>query len=459
MFVYADRRVWVMGLLGFASGIPLLLTSTTLAYRLNVLGVSYTKIGFFGIATLPYALKFIWAPLVDFFPIPFLSEFLGRRRSWLFVSQITLMFTLCIIAIINPIKNLVFTAIILFFVAFAAATQEIVMLAYQAERLKKSQFGAGEAMSIFGYRMGMLVSGAGALYLSTFLSWKSIYLFMAFLGVIGIITTLLIAEPNVNIQSNSSSHDLCSKQMFEFYFTHTSKSDLFFNWIYTAIISPFIDFMHNRGWYIVIGIMFCYKLGDNLIGSMSNLFYDDLGFTAAEIASASKVFGMWATILGGFLGGIFISRLGMIKSLFIFGLFHGISTLMYIFLARHGGVLPLLYLSIALENVTGGMRTTALFAFQFTLCNISYAATQLALMTSFVHLGRTLFSSFSGYLVDMLGWVDFFYVATSATIPSLLLIALLAKVTGEKFITNKGTPFLAASFVQKRYFCFKYRKN
>ncbi|MCP4923684.1 MAG: AmpG family muropeptide MFS transporter [bacterium] len=449
MSVYADRRIWIMGLLGFASGLPLLLTSSTLAFRLDALGVTYTKIGLFSIATLPYALKFLWAPLVDRLPIPFLSNWLGRRRSWLLLSQVALVGALAALALVNPAENLMFTALLLFFVAFSAAIQEIVMLAYQAERLGRSQFGAGEAMTVFGYRMGMLVAGAGALYLSTFLSWSEIYLFMAILGAIGITTTLSITEPNVPVGEEIRLREKRIKEYLQSHPKLGARSALFFSWVHAAIISPFVDFMKNPGWYVVIGIMLFYKLGDNLIGSMSNLFYVDLGFTPAEIASASKVFGMWATILGGFLGGMFINRLGMMKSLFIFGLFHGISNLMYIILAKSGGGIALLYTSIALENVTGGMRTTALFAFQFTLCNVSYAATQLALMTSCVHFGRTMFSSLSGWLVDTLGWVDFFYLATSATIPSLMLVVWLSRIMGERFFPGKRIPFLAASSVGK----------
>jgi MFS transporter, PAT family, beta-lactamase induction signal transducer AmpG len=450
MSVYADRRIWIMGLLGFSSGLPLLLTSSTLAFRLDALGVTYTKIGLFSMATLPYAFKFVWAPLIYRLPLPFLSKWLGRRRSWLFLSQICLMVALAGLAVINPAENLLFTAGLLFFVAFSSATQDIVMLAYQAERLGRSQFGAGEAMSVFGYRIGMLVAGAGALYLSTFLNWGEIYMFMAILGIVGITTTLSIAEPNAPVGEEVRLREQRVKEYLKSHPKLGARSALFLAWVHAAVISPFLDFMRNPGWYAVIGIMLFYKLGDNLIGSMSNLFYVDLGFSASEIASASKVFGLWATILGGFIGGMFINRLGMMKSLFIFGLFHGISTLMYVVLEKAGGGLPLLYISIALENVTGGMRTTALFAFQFTLCNVSYAATQLALMTSCVHLGRTLCSSLSGWLVDTLGWTDFFYLATAATIPSLLFVVWLSRITGERFFPGKRLPFLAASSVEKK---------
>jgi len=347
------------------------------------------------------------------------------------------MINLFVLSFIDPIDSFILTVFILFCVTFFAATQEIVMLAYQAERLGRSQFGAGEAMCVFGYRMGMLVSGAGALHLSNFFTWNEIYLFMSLLCIVGIITTLSISEPKVLHNNNYDYQDKYLKKYKSVYSNLSHSASKILVLIHHSILSPFVDFVKNPGWYVVILIMLFYKLGDNLIGTMSNLFYLDLGFTSSEIAGASKVFGMWATILGGFVGGMLISRLGMIKSIFIFGLMHGFSILMYIFLEKFEGGVYFLYLSIALENITGGMRTTALFAFQFTLCNVSYAATQLALLTSCVHLGRTLCSSISGWLVDNLGWLDFFYLATISTIPSLIFVIWISNITGESFFVTK----------------------
>ena len=411
--IYTDNKIWIMGILGFSSGLPLLLTGSTLVIRLDSLGITYTKIGLLSIATLPYSFKFIWAPLIDKIQIPLFYRFLGRRRSWLFASQIILTISLFVISLIKPEKNLTILIFLVFIITFSSATQDIVILAYQAERLKKYQFGAGEAISIFGYRIGILISGAGSLYLSTFLNWNEIYFIMSLFSIIGIITTLLINEPNNK------------RKQIKFNCKSKLKNPQKNPNIIQDMILPFIDFIKKPQWYIIICIMIFYKLNDNLIGSMSNLFYLELGFSKIEIANASKIFGMWATIIGGLIGGIIISRIDILKSLLIFGLLHGVSILMYILLAKLDGGKLLLYTSITLENITGGMRTTALFAFQFTLCNTAYAATQLALLSSCVNFGRTICSSTSGLLIDTLGWINFFYLATLSTIPSLIPIILL----------------------------------
>lgn len=421
-----------MGLLGFASGVPLLLTSTTLALRLlREYDITFTEIGLFGLATLPYAFKYIWAPVIDRVKIPFLSRKLGRRRSWLLVSQCSLILSLWGLALINLSENIPLTAFLVFCVSFASASQDIVMLAYQAERLGRSTYGAGEAMGIFGYRMGMLLASAGALYMTSFMSWGEVYAVMSLFVLVGTLTTLSMAEPNVTPSKESL---LREKKAAEYLHSHPRLKGwkaTMLAWIHGAIVCPFSDFMRQRVWLAALLVMFFYKLGDNLIGTMSSIFYADLGFSDIEIANASKIFGMWTSILGGFVGGVLIYRFGMIRSLMWFAFIHGLATLMFVVMVKMGKNTEMLYISIALEHITGGMRTTALFSYQLTLCNVSYAATQLALMTSLVHFGRTIFSSFSGLLVDTIGWELFFYLASFCTIPVLGLVWWLGRLSGE----------------------------
>jgi PAT family beta-lactamase induction signal transducer AmpG len=436
--VYSNPKILVMGLLGFSSGLPLLLTHSTLALWLAKLGLDYTTIGLLSLTGLPYNIKFLWAPLIDKIKIPYLTTLMGRRRSWLLLSQIILVACLLGIANINPLENLKFTCLLTIAVSFSSATQDIVMLAYQVERLGKSQYGAGEAFGVFGYRMGMLMAGAGALYLSTFISWNLVYAIMAACVVVGILTVIFIEEPES--PDHQTVHQELSLKYNKLLPLVSKPLKDFLTSFHLAVISPFTDFMKQKTWVASLSIMIFYKLGDNLIGSFHNIFYADLGFTNIEIANASKIFGMWASIVGGFVGGVLITRLGIIKSLFYFALIHGLSMLMYIVLYYAGHDLSVFYLSVAIENVTGGMRMTALFAYQMSLCNRLHAATQLALLTSCVHSGRTIFSSLSGWIVDSFGWVNLFFLSTFSTLPVLALVIWLSVL--EK----------SPVFEQKRYF-------
>ena len=385
----------------------------------------------FGLATLPYAFKYVWAPLIDRVKIPVLTDLLGRRRSWLIVSQFTLILSLWGLAFIDLSADLFVTASLVFCVSLSSASQDIVMLAYQAERLGRSTYGAGEAMSIFGYRMGMLLASAGALYMASFMSWGEVYFVMSLFVLTGTITTLNMAEPEVKENAESQ---LREQKAHEYLHSHPKLKGWqasVLSWLHGAVVCPFTDFMRQRVWLAALMVMFFYKLGDNLIGTMSNIFYADLGFSDIEIANASKIFGMWTSILGGFIGGVLIYRIGMVRSLMWFALIHGLATLMFVVMVHMGKNTEMLYLSIALEHITGGMRTTALFSYQLTLCNVAYAATQLALMTSLVHFGRTVFSSMSGFMVDSMGWENFFYTASACTIPVLVMCWWLGKLSGE----------------------------
>ena len=418
--LYVDRRVAVIFLMGFSCGIPLLLTASTLNIWLSQRGVQYSEIGYMALTALPYTLKFLWAPFVDHLKLPFLTRWLGRRRAWLFLSQVILIISIFCLGIVEPEKKLGTTALLAFIVAFASATQDIVTLAYQTERLRSFQYGAGEAAGIFGYRLGLLLAGAGALYLAEFISWNLVYVIMAMAINIGIVTTLLCEEP----------HPLIKK-------TERRKAHLL-SWLYEAVICPFTNYMEQKSWLLLLLVMFFYKLGDNMIGNMQNLFYLDLGFSKTDIANASKIFGMWASILGGFAGGVLVVRHGMIKSLFYMAAIHGLGMFGYLILFYAGYNLPLLYATVAVEDITGGMRVTALFAYQMTLCSPAYAATQFALFTSIVHLGRVLCAAPSGWIIEQIGWGHFFALSILSNIPVLVLVWWLSRTLGKSlFIFRK----------------------
>ena len=431
--VYADRRMIIMAFIGYSCGIPLFLTASTLSLWLKQAGFSNTTIGVFSLCALPYTIKFIWSPFIDRLKLPILTKHFGRRRAWLLLSQVMLVATIVAISLLNPHEYLTLTIILATAIAFFSATQDVVMLAYQVERLGRNQYGPGEAMGIFGYRMGMLSSGAGALYLAEWITWSQIYQIMAMLIGIGIITTLCIDEPATVVNQESQARE---QKTHDYLLAHPRLSGWqaeVLSWLYGAVVCPFYDFVRNNFWFPALLIMFFYKLGDNLIGNMSNLFFIDLGFSKSEIASASKVFGMANSILGGFIGGVIIARFGITQSLLFNGFVHGISIFLYVLMAQVGYSIEALYFTIAVEHITSGMRTTALFAYQMTLCSPMYAATQLALFTSVVHLGRTLMASCSGWLSDQLGWVNFFNLAGASTIVSLGLVWWLAKLEKEQF--------------------------
>jgi PAT family beta-lactamase induction signal transducer AmpG len=426
--LYKDPNVLLMWPLWFACGIPLFLTASTLSLWLKQEGLSNTVISVFSICAFPYTIKFLWAPFVDRMPLPFLTRWLGRRRGWLLLSQVGVAVGIVALSLVNPAHHMGWGMACAFFIAFASATQDIVVLAYQVERLGKRAYGAGEAMGVFGYRIGLLVAGAGALYLSDHVSWPVVYQLMTVGSVIGMLLTFSIKEVPPVVSEEAKNREERAKA---YLFAHPRLSPWqgkLLGWLYGAVVCPFADFMRRRDWVLVLLIMFCFKANDNLIGNMTNIFFSSLGFSNSEIASASKVFGMAATILGGLMGGVLVAQLGMHRSLLITGLVHGVSIFLYIVMAKVGYNLPCLYLTIALEHITGGMRTTALFAFQMTLCTPAYAATQLALLTSLVHMGRTVLATFSGMLVDHVGWVAFFNLSALLTIPSLIFVLLLIRI-------------------------------
>lgn len=424
---YCDRRVFVVGVLGFFCGLPLLLTGSTLAFWLAKDGVSLTKVGLVGVSSLPFTLKFLWSPLVDRVSLPFLTPLLGRRKSWFFLSQVLLAILLYALGQCDPKENLLLVALLAMGISFSAATHLIVLFAYQAERLGRTQYGAGEAMSMFGYRMGILLAGAGALYFATYLHWGTVYEIMALVEAGGLVFLLMIQEPTYHPSKEALWREEKAKDYLHAHPHLRGWKAAILSWSYGAFVCPFADFIQrHKGWVACLILMFVYKLGDSLIGNMTNIFYDHVGFSKQEIANASKIFGMWATIFGGFVGGIVTMRWGMMKSLFYGALFHGMATFCYLMVLNTGHNMPILYLTVALEHITGGMRVTALFAYQLTLCNTAYAATQLALLSSFVEMSRTLFSALSGWLVDHMGWAFFYTLAAFASIPALLVVLYLA---------------------------------
>jgi PAT family beta-lactamase induction signal transducer AmpG len=378
----------------------------------------------------PYSLKFLWAPLMDRMAIPYLTRRLGRRRGWTLLTQLALMGAVAALGATKPADHPGITALLAFLVAFCSASQDIVIDAYRVEILEERQYGAGAAMIVLGYRIGMLVSGAGALYLASYLGWFPTYGIMGLFMIVGMATILLNPEPQVQESRESIEQERRIAEYLQVRPHLQGRKAQAFAWFYGAVIGPFAEFLSRRGWLVILLFILLYKFGDAIAGVMSNPFYVELGFTKIQIANVSKAFGLAATIVGGIIGGVIVDRVGILKSLLLCGILQMLSNLMFAVLAMTGKDLTMLTVTIAVENLSGGMGTAAFVAYLSSLCNVAYTATQYALLTSFMAFGRTLLSSSGGWLADQMDWVSFFVLTTLAALPGLLLILWLRRRYG-----------------------------
>ncbi|WP_245985987.1 AmpG family muropeptide MFS transporter [Azospirillum thermophilum] len=423
--LYLDRRVLAILFLGFSEGLPLALTGATLSVWLREGGVSKTAIGLFALVTMPYALKFAWAPLIDRLRLPVVTRLFGRRRGWALVTQVALAAALVGLGSTNPVEDLWWTAVLAVVVSFCSASQDIVIDAYRVEILEENEQAAGAAVLVLGYRFGLLAAGAGALYLAEFFGWHVAYYSMAALMGVGMITILLNREPKVAASADSAARE---KRVADWLAArpHLSgwQADLL-SWLYGAVVAPFAQFMTRRGWVVILLFIATYKLGDVLAGQMASPFYVDLGFEKSEIATVSKVFGLWATIIGGLVGGLLVGRVGVLRGLLVGGLMQMVSNLGFVFLAWAGHDVSALAVTVAVENVCGGIATAAFVAYLSGLCNVAYTATQYALLSSFYKLGGDLFGASSGWLADRMDWSSFFLLSMAGAIPALLLLTRL----------------------------------
>ena len=425
--VYRDPRVVAILFLGFSSGLPLLLTLSTLSLWLAREGIDKTTIGLFALAGLPYTLKFAWAPLVDRVRIPVLTRVLGRRRGWLIVTQLVLMASIVGLGSTQPAVDAGLVALLAFTVAFCSASQDIVVDAYRIDILRDDQQGAGAAMIQVGYRIGMLASGAGALYLADQTSWFWVYLTMAALITVGIVTVLLAPEPEGDGAAIAAREAARADTLGERNPAWPRALAQGVAWVESAVIAPFADFMMRPYWLVILLFILLYKFGDAFLGVMANPFYVEMGFTNSEIASVSKIFGLGATLVGGVLGGVFVSRYGAMRSLLVGGILQMLSNLVFAAQAMAGHNVAMLVVTIAVENLSGGMATVAFVAYLSGLCNVAYTATQYALLTSLMAFGRTVLSSSGGWFADRLDWVSFFVLSTAVALPGLLLLVWMMR--------------------------------
>ncbi len=394
-------KMLIMLLTGFSSGLPLLLTGSTLKFWMREEGLELTTIGFFGLVGLPYTLKFLWAPLMD----RIVPSFGGRRRGWMLITQVVLMITLASMTFVQPAVHLPAIAGLCLLIAFASASQDIVLDAYRREYLKDEELGIGSSVFVNGYRIGLLASGALTFLLAEYLSWPTAYFILGMFMFVGILATAYAPEPIVETAPPASLRE--------------------------AFVGPFLEFCRRPGWLSILLFILLYKIGDSMASEMLSPFWVDLEVSKPQIAAIVKTFGFAALIAGGMLAGLVVYRWGIIPSLLIFGFLQMISTAGFAVLAIVGNHLPTLTAVIAFENLTGGMGTTAFVAFMASLTNKRFTATQYALLSSFMGIPRVLAGSITGVLATWLGWAGFFVLCTLLAIPGLLLITKLRRLASK----------------------------
>ncbi|HSG66512.1 MAG TPA: AmpG family muropeptide MFS transporter [Gammaproteobacteria bacterium] len=389
-------RLWIAGAMGFASGLPLLLTLTVLQAWLTDSGVSLTAIGFAGLVGLPYTVKFLWAPLLDRFkPLG-----LGRRRSWLLIFQLCLAASIAFLGVQDPRESLWLVAVAALLVAFCSASQDVVVDAYRRETLADSEQGLGASMYTYGYRTGMLLASAGGLILADVVGFRGVYLFMAAVMLSMVIMTVLAPEPETEHGRPRTLRE--------------------------AFVGPFLEFFtrHGRpsGALLVLVFIVIYKLGDNLASHMTIPFYLETGFSNTEIGAVVKAFGLASLFVGVFFGGVSTLKLGIYRALLVAGVLQGVSTLGFAALAVVGYDLGWLAAVIAFETFTQGMGLAALLAFMAYLTDTRFTAAQFALLSALTSLPRVLLTAPTGWLASQMGWISFFVFSALVAIPGLLLL-------------------------------------
>ncbi len=425
--VYRDRRVLSMLFLGFSSGLPFGALAEPLSAWLTESGLGKTEIGLFALVSLPYSLKFIFAPFIDRLPLPPLSRLLGRRRGWALGAQLLLMATLAGLGSTNPVGSLAATALLALAVAFASAMQDTVIDAYRVEILEERSLAAGAATATFGWRVGQVGAGAGGLILGDLLPWPVVFAVMAGAIAVGVVAILLSPEPRVRCTERSRSLEARAEAWLAGPSTLPRWLGPAAAWLWAACVCPFLEFTERRGWFLVLLFILLYNFGDAVLGVMKVPFFLETGFSKTEIAEVAKLFGFVATVMGGLIGGVVVARLGIMRGLLVCGVAMALSNLVFVLQAWVGPDLGVLALTVSVENITTGMGMTAFVAYMSSLCNVAYTATQYALLTSLMAMGRTVLSSGSGWLAEQVSWPTFFVLTTIAAAPGLLLLLLLMR--------------------------------
>ncbi len=416
--IYAHPRVVGMLFLGFSAGLPLLLVLGTLSFWLSEAGIARATIGHLSWVGLAYGFKFLWSPLVDRMPLPFLTRVLGRRRAWLLLSQVSIAVALLGMANTDPVVSLSHTVFFALAVAFASATQDIALDAYRIEAVETEKQGAMAATYQAGYRIAMITAGAGALWIAAaydpseatydFRPWQVAYTAMAALMGVGIVATLVIREPEHRAP-----------------LTRIADQGVL-RWLATSFVQPFVDFFERFKWQalLILALIAVYRISDVVMGVMSNPFYQEMGFTKDEVATVSKVYGVIMTIAGAGLGGLLVLRMGVMRTLFLGAVLSAATNLLFVWLAGRGHDVSALVFTVSADNLSAGIASSAFVAYLSGLVNQNFSATQYALFTSVMLLLPKFIAGFSGEFVDAWGWANFFTGTAAIGIPVLLLVWL-----------------------------------
>ncbi len=387
-----NARMLSMLLVGYSSGLPLLLIGSTLQAWMTDEGVDLAAVGMISLIGLPYVFKFLWAPLLDRYTLPFLS----RRKGWMVFFQILLVLAILGLSFTSPKENLNLVCVWAFLIAVFSSSQDVVIDAYRREVLADEELGLGSSLYVTGYRLAMLVSGALALIIADQLPWNQVYIGLALFMLPSILFTILSPAENKHIKIPSDLKE--------------------------AVIGPLADFFKRRGAWIMLLFILLYKVGDSMASNMTTPFILDLGYSKTDIGTVAKTFGMIATILGGIIGGTMMLKMNMRLSLIIFGILQAVSTLGFAILPSLPVSFASLAMIIAFENLASGMGTAAYAAYMASITNKQFTATQYALLTALMGIPRVILSSPTGLMAKSMGWEMFFIFCTIVALPGLLLL-------------------------------------
>ncbi len=414
--IYVQPASLRMLFLGFAAGLPLLLVLGTLSFRLREAGIDRSTIGYLSWVGLAYAFKWVWAPLVDRLPIPYLTRQLGRRRSWLLLAQAMVIVGLVGMAISDPRQTLGPVVWCALLVAVGSATQDIALDAFRIESAEPTQQAALAASYQTGYRLAMIWAGAGVLWVAAWVqgdnsagyvqaAWQAAYLVMAASMAVGLFTVLISKEP----------------AQAELPPARNAKE-----WLKGALVEPFADFLKRYRWQavLILSLIAVYRISDVVMGIMANPFYVDMGYTKAEVASVTKVYGVLMTLLGAFVGGVMALRWGVMRILMLGAIMSALSNLLFAWLSGHGHDVQALILVVSADNLASGIASAAFIAYLSSLTNIQYSATQYALLSSMMLLLPKFIAGFSGDFVNAYGYANFFNATAILGMPVLILVAL-----------------------------------
>ena len=483
---YLDRRAIIMLLLGFVAGIPILLIFSSLSLWLREAGIDRSVVTMFSWAALGYSFKFIWAPLVDAVPLPILTKLLGRRRSWILIAQLLIILAICLMASVNPIdgSSLIWMAVGAVLLGFSSATQDIVIDAYRIELAPPSLQSVLSAMYTAGYRLGMIVAGAGALYLADYFgstealysyeAWRNTYWIMAGVMGVGVVTTLVIREPiseQVRVERKTSDYTrlvtvfALSVVGFVMVFanvgailpeTESAFWGFLIEMVHLALslmtalvigyalvkvglvkeevakatwVEPIADFFRRYGKkaLLLLALIGLYRISDIVAGVISNVFYLDMGFSKTDIANAVKLVGVIMVIAGGFLGGLMAQKLRMMQAMMVGAILAAVTNLLFVLLTYFQGSLPVMYVAVIFDNLAAGLASAVFIAFLSALTSIRFTAVQYAIFSSLMTLLPKVLGGYSGTIVDKMGYPFFFIFTFAIGIPILLLIYLVDK--------------------------------